>query len=110
MVTATKSTTLTVGVGTRSEKPSKRPFSSGITSASARAAPVPVGMMFCPALRARRRSLWTTSSTFWSLVYEWTVVISPCSMPKQSQITLAGSASPLVVHEALLMMWCCSGS
>ena len=67
-VTATKSMTLTVGVGTRSEKPSKRPFSPGITSASALAAPVVVGMMFWPADRARRRSLWYTSSTFWSLV------------------------------------------
>ena len=65
---ATKSMTLTVGVGTRSEKPSNLPFSSGITSASAFAAPVVVGMMFWPALRARRRSLWNTSSTFWSFV------------------------------------------
>ena len=32
VVMATKSMTLTVAVGTRSEKPSKRPFSSGMTS------------------------------------------------------------------------------
>jgi hypothetical protein len=59
---------LTVGVGTLRAKPSKRPFSSGITRETAFAAPVVVGMMFWPALRARRRSLWNTSSTFWSFV------------------------------------------
>ena len=54
---ATKSTTDTVGVGTRSEYPSKQPARSGITSDRALAAPVVVGMIFCPAARARRRSL-----------------------------------------------------
>ena len=38
------------------------------------------------------------------------MVIRPCSIPKQSQITLAGRASPLVVHEALLITWWLSGS
>jgi hypothetical protein len=43
---AVKSTTLTVGVGTRRLNPSNLPSRSGITSASAFAAPVVVGMMF----------------------------------------------------------------
>src|SRR5512143_3438207 len=46
---AVKSTTLTVGVGTRRLKPSNLPLRSGMTSASAFAAPVVVGMMFSPA-------------------------------------------------------------
>ena len=58
---ATKSTTDTVTVGTRSDMPSKRPLSSGITRARARAAPVEVGIMLTPAVRARRRSLCTWS-------------------------------------------------
>ena len=65
---AVKSTTLTVGVGTRRLKPSNLPLRSGMTSASAFAAPVVVGMMFWPARRARRGSLWATSRMRWSLV------------------------------------------
>ena len=65
---AVKSTTLTVGVGTRRLKPSNLPLRSGITSASAFAAPVVVGMMFWPAARARRGSLWATSRIRWSFV------------------------------------------
>src|SRR5579885_1512610 len=47
-VVTTKSMIETVTVGTRRDMPSKRPFSSGMTRASARAAPVVVGMMFAP--------------------------------------------------------------
>ena len=65
---AVKSTTLTVGVGTRRLNPSNLPLSSGMTRARALAAPVVVGMMFCPAERARRGSLWATSRIRWSLV------------------------------------------
>ena len=65
---AVKSTTLTVGVGTRRLKPSNLPFRSGMTRASALAAPVVVGMMFWPAERARRGSLWATSRIRWSFV------------------------------------------
>ncbi len=54
---ATKSTTETVAVGTRRARPSSLPARSGITSPSARAAPVVVGMMFAAAARARRKSL-----------------------------------------------------
>ena len=65
---AVKSTTLTVGVGTRRLKPSNLPLRSGMTRARALAAPVVVGMMFWPALRARRGSLWATSRMRWSFV------------------------------------------
>ncbi len=65
---ATKSMIETVGVGTRSAKPSNLPCSSGITRATARAAPVVVGMMFIAAARARRRSLCGPSTRFWSPV------------------------------------------
>ena len=65
---ATKSTIDTVGVGTRSEYPSNRPARSGITKDNALAAPVVVGMIFCPAARARRKSLWARSRMRWSLV------------------------------------------
>src|SRR4029077_11257040 len=65
---AVKSTTLTVGVGARRLNAPNLPFRSGITSASALAAPVVVGMMFWPAARARRGSLWATSRIRWSFV------------------------------------------
>src|SRR5215472_2664693 len=53
----TKSTTETLGVGTRIENPSTLPPSSGITSFKAFAAPVEVGIIDSAAARARRRSL-----------------------------------------------------
>ena len=62
-VSMTKSMIETVGVGTRSEVPSNLPLSSGMTSATAFAAPVLVGMMFCAAARGRRGSLCGPSST-----------------------------------------------
>jgi hypothetical protein len=65
---ATRSTAEPSGVGTRRAKPSSLPSSSGITSATARAAPVVVGMIESAAALARRRSLCGKSSTFWSLV------------------------------------------
>ena len=43
-------------VGTRTEKPSSLPLSSGSTRPTAAAAPVLVGIMLCAAARARRRS------------------------------------------------------
>jgi len=51
---AVKSTMETVGVGTRSDQPVKRPLSEGITSATAWAAPVDVGMILQAAALARR--------------------------------------------------------
>ena len=53
----TKSTTETLGVGTRMANPSSLPFSSGITRLIALAAPVEVGIMESAAARARRKSL-----------------------------------------------------
>ena len=61
---ATKSTMETVGVGTRIAIPVNLPFSSGITLATASAAPVVVGMMDCAAALARRRSLCGRSRIF----------------------------------------------
>ena len=66
--TAVRSTSDTSGVGTRSETPSIFPFTSGMTSAVALAAPVVVGMMLSAAARARRRSLCGRSRICWSLV------------------------------------------
>ena len=65
---AVKSTTETVGVGTRKDMPVKRPFNSGITNPTARAAPVVEGTMFKPAARASRRSFVATSSRRCELV------------------------------------------
>ena len=53
-----------VGVGTRIAYPSSLPFSCGITSPIAFAAPVLVGTMFNAAARARRRSLCGPSCRF----------------------------------------------
>ncbi len=105
-----KSTTETVGVGTRRLKPSNLPLRSGITRARAFAAPVDVGMMFWPAARARRGSLWATSRMRWSLVYEWIVFIRPRRIVNRSWTTLAAGARQFVVQLALLMIWCWSGS
>src|SRR6058998_1124321 len=74
------------------------------------AAPVEVGIMDCPAARARRRSLWGRSRIFWSFVYEWMVVIWPLTIPKLSFTTLARGARQFVVQEALDTMLCLAGS
>src|SRR4051812_43674188 len=101
----TRSVTEPVGTGTRIAMPSSLPLSCGMTSAVALAAPVVVGMMFSAAARARRRSLCGKSRMRWSLVYAWTVVIMPLTMPKFSSSTFAIGATQFVVHEALEMMW-----
>ena len=62
-ITAARSTHDTFGVGTRIEMPSSLPFRSGITSPTAVAAPVVVGMIDSAAARARRRSLCGRSSS-----------------------------------------------
>ena len=107
---ATRSTTDTFGVGTRIAMPSRRPCSSGSTWPTATAAPVVVGIIETPAARARRRSLCGRSSSFWSFVYEWTVVIQPRRRPKLSCSTLATGARQLVVHDAFEMILCRAGS
>src|SRR5690242_10398064 len=61
---AVRSTTETSRMGTRNEMPANFPASSGITSATARFAPVDVGMMLSAAARARRRSLCGRSCSF----------------------------------------------
>ncbi len=104
-----RSTRLTSLTGTRSDIPCSLPLSSGITSDIALAAPVEVGMIESPAARARRRSLCGVSRSTMSLVYAWTVVIRPASMPKLSLSTLATGARQLVVHDALLTTWCSAG-
>src|ERR1700729_4229212 len=48
-----RSTSETLGVGTRTETPSSLPFNSGSTSPTALAAPVEVGIMETAAARAR---------------------------------------------------------
>ena len=63
-----RSTSETLGVGTRTAVPFSLPLSSGITSATALAAPVVEGIMESAAARARRRSLCGRSRRFWSLV------------------------------------------
>mgnify|MGYP003348340775 CR=1 FL=1 len=65
---ALRSTTETFGVGTRIAMPSNLPLSSGITSPTALAAPVVVGIIDIAAARARRRSLCGRSRICWSLV------------------------------------------
>src|SRR6478736_3984888 len=107
---ATRSTTDTLAVGTRIAMPSSLPFSSGSTSPTAEAAPVVVGMIDSAAARARRRSLCGRSSSCWSLVYEWTVVIQPLVIPNDSCSTLATGARQFVVHEAFEMIWCLAAS
>lgn len=57
-----KSTNDTLIVGTRTENPSNFPFNSGNTKPTAAAAPVFVGIIDWVAERARRKSLWYTSS------------------------------------------------
>src|SRR5256886_2638329 len=61
-VMTARATRDTFGVGTRSAIPWNLPFSSGMTSAIALAAPVVVGITESAAARARRKSLWGASS------------------------------------------------
>ena len=67
-------------------------------------------MRLIAAARARRRSLCGRSSTCWSFVYAWMVVMKPRSIPKLSSSTFAIGATQFVVHDALEMIECCSGS
>ena len=61
---AVKSTTLTVGTGTRNAMPVNLPCSSGMTRPTAFAAPVPAGTMFKAAARASRRLPAAVSTVF----------------------------------------------
>ena len=63
-----KSMSETLGVGTRMAVPFIFPFSSGMTSWMAFAAPVEAGIIESAAARALRRSSWGRSRMRWSLV------------------------------------------
>uniref|UniRef100_A0A673TN26 Uncharacterized protein n=1 Tax=Suricata suricatta TaxID=37032 RepID=A0A673TN26_SURSU len=70
-----RSTTDTLGVGTRKAMPVSFPFSSGMTLPTALAAPVEAGMMFWAAPRPSCHSFPEGPSTvFWVAVMAWTVV------------------------------------
>ena len=102
---ATKSTIETSGVGTRRARPFIFPASSGNVSVAATAAPVVVGIMLKAAALALLRSLCCMSSSRWSLVTAWVVVISPALMPNLSLSTLATGDTQFVVHDAREIMW-----
>src|SRR5881628_3415671 len=95
-----RSTSETLIVGTRIEKPSSLPFRCGSTRPTAAAAPVFVGIMLWVAERARRRSLWYTSVRTWSFVYACTVFSKPETMPMRSSSALTSVARQFVVHNA----------
>jgi len=82
-------------------------LSSGITTPTALAAPVLLGMMFSRMPRPPRQSLLDGPSTvFCVAVAACTVVIRPRLMPHLSFSTLAMGARQLVVHDALdTMSW-----
>uniref|UniRef100_A0A1A9W349 Uncharacterized protein n=1 Tax=Glossina brevipalpis TaxID=37001 RepID=A0A1A9W349_9MUSC len=80
-----KSTTETLGVGTRKAIPVSLPFNSGITFPTALAAPVEAGMMFCAAPRPSRHNFPDGPSTvFCVAVVACTVVIKPSTISKLS--------------------------
>ena len=95
-----KSSSETVGVGTLIAIPSSLPLSSGITSPTAVAAPVLVGIIESAADLALNKSEWLMSNKIWSLVYACVVIISPSVITKLLLITLARGARQLVVQEA----------
>mmetsp|Transcript_58892 Transcript_58892/g.138473 ORF Transcript_58892/g.138473 Transcript_58892/m.138473 type:complete len:230 (-) Transcript_58892:310-999(-) len=96
-----RSTTDTSMVGTRKAMPVSLPLTSGITLATALAAPVDEGMMLPEAARPPRQSLRDEeSTTAWVAVMAWMVVMRPSSMPNLSLMHLTRGARPLVVHEA----------
>ena len=106
----TRSVIEPVGIGARTEMPSTFPFSSGMTTPIAFAAPVEVGIRLTAAARARRRSLCGRSRICWSFVYAWIVVMKPDSTPASSCSTFAIGATQLVVQDALETMLCAVGS
>src|SRR5258706_12570967 len=103
-----RSTTETVGVGTRHAMAVSLPLISGMTRATAFAAPVVDGMMFSAALRPPFQSFFEGPSTvFCVAVYECTVVMRPSATPKPSfRITGTTGARQFVVQDAFDTMWC----
>ena len=108
--TPVKSVIEPTGNGTRSDWPSSLPFIDASTRLVARAAPVEDGTMLTPAARARRRSLWGPSTSIWSPVYAWTVVMRPLSTPKASSSTLIIGTKQFVVQLAFETTTCAAGS
>ena len=83
--TTFRSTTDTSAVGTRNARPVSFPATSGITSPTALAAPVDVGMMFPNTLLPIRQSFVDFPSTVFCLdVAAWIVDIRPFSIPNLS--------------------------
>ncbi len=72
-----RSTMDTLIVGTRIALAIELAVQLGQHQAHGSGRAVLVGIMLMVAERARRRSSWYTSVSTWSLVYAWTVVISP---------------------------------
>mmetsp|Transcript_44585 Transcript_44585/g.137989 ORF Transcript_44585/g.137989 Transcript_44585/m.137989 type:complete len:216 (+) Transcript_44585:303-950(+) len=96
-----RSTTDTSIVGTRKAMPVSFPLTSGITLATALAAPVEEGMMLPDPARPPRQSFFEAPSTVGcDAVIAWMVVIRPLLMPNLSLMALTRGASPFVVHEA----------
>ena len=98
-----------VGIGTRSDVPSSRPFMASSTRLVARAAPVDDGTMLMAAARAPQVLV---------LEVQQVLVIGvgvhrrheTGSMPKASSSTLTIGTKQLVVHEALEMTWSVAAS
>src|SRR6185436_16243878 len=107
-----RSTTETVGTGTRKDMPVSLPLTCGNTRPTALAAPVDEGMMLMAALRPPFQSFFEGPSTvFWVAVYECTVVMMPSARPKPSfRSTCTTGARQLVVQLALETTLCLAGS
>merc|ERR1719401_2134142 len=96
-----RSTTDTSMVGTRNAMPVSLPLISGITFATALAAPVDDGMMLSDAALPPRQSFFDEPSTVGcEAVIACTVVIKPRLMPNASWMAFTTGARPFVVHEA----------
>lgn len=89
-------------VGTLKAIPVSLPLSSGITSPTALAAPVELGMIFSPKALPILQFLGLGPSTAaYPPVTAWIVVIRPSTIPQLSLTILAKGARQLVVQEAL---------
>src|SRR5258706_6781795 len=97
-----RSPTDTSATGTRNDMPVSFPFNSGMTKATALAAPVEEGIIFWYAPLPPRQSFMEGLSTvFCVAVTAWMVLIRPSRIPNLSFNTLARGAKQLVVHDAL---------
>src|SRR5688572_32646252 len=91
--------------------PVSLPLSCGIARATALAAPVLAGMMFCIAPRPPRQSFLLGPSTVGCVaVVAWIVLIKPSVSPKLSLMTFATGARQFVVQLAFDTTLCLAGS